>query len=130
MTLVVQEAANWLSLMERSDDQGRQRVVAAGRRRQRHRDDPGRSRRVRAGLCFQYANLGVVVGTPPVGPSVTDSDPSHWFVVVLDSDGDGVLEDVDKCAGTEFDGAPIVGPTVMGVGVGGLGSIGQRTRRG
>ena len=27
----------------------------------------------------QYVNLGEVVGTPPVGPDVTDSDPSHYF---------------------------------------------------
>ncbi|TVS09681.1 MAG: hypothetical protein EA424_26610, partial [Planctomycetaceae bacterium] len=27
----------------------------------------------------QYVNLGAVTGTPPVGPDVTDSDPSHYF---------------------------------------------------
>jgi hypothetical protein len=27
----------------------------------------------------QYANIGTVVGTPPSGPSATDSDPSHYF---------------------------------------------------
>ena len=27
----------------------------------------------------QYANLGSVTGTPPVGPPVTDSDPSHYI---------------------------------------------------
>ena len=27
----------------------------------------------------QYANIGTVVGTPPEGENVTDSDPSHYF---------------------------------------------------
>jgi hypothetical protein len=27
----------------------------------------------------QYANVGTVTGTPPVGPDVTDSDPSHYY---------------------------------------------------
>ncbi|MCC6457527.1 MAG: hypothetical protein IT328_21400 [Caldilineaceae bacterium] len=29
----------------------------------------------------QYANIGTVTGTPPDGPSVTDSNPSHYFGV-------------------------------------------------
>jgi len=32
----------------------------------------------------QYANIGTVVGTPPLGPNVTDSDPSHYFGILLD----------------------------------------------
>jgi len=27
----------------------------------------------------QYANVGTVTGTPPSGPSVSDTDPSHYF---------------------------------------------------
>ncbi len=27
----------------------------------------------------QYSNTGTVVGTPPTGPTVTDTDPSHYF---------------------------------------------------
>ncbi|MBT8137041.1 MAG: hypothetical protein KJO54_08530 [Gammaproteobacteria bacterium] len=30
----------------------------------------------------QYDNVGTVVGTPPVGPPVNDSDPSHYFGAV------------------------------------------------
>ena len=30
-------------------------------------------------VAGQYANLGSVTGTPPVGPPVTDSDPSHYI---------------------------------------------------
>jgi len=30
-------------------------------------------------VAGQYANIGTVVGTPPEGPNVTDSDPSHYF---------------------------------------------------
>lgn len=30
-------------------------------------------------VAGQYANIGTVVGTPPTGPNVTDSDPSHYF---------------------------------------------------
>jgi hypothetical protein len=30
-------------------------------------------------IAGQYANIGTVVGTPPSGPNVTDSDPSHYF---------------------------------------------------
>ena len=29
----------------------------------------------------QYANTGTATGTPPTGPNVTDSDPSHYFGV-------------------------------------------------
>jgi large repetitive protein len=29
----------------------------------------------------QYANMGTVTGTPPDGPNVTDSNPSHYFGV-------------------------------------------------
>lgn len=44
----MQETACWPSLMERFDGRGRQGVVAVGTWRQRHRDDPGRSRRVQS----------------------------------------------------------------------------------
>jgi hypothetical protein len=30
-------------------------------------------------VAGQYANIGTVVGTPPSGSNVTDSDPSHYF---------------------------------------------------
>lgn len=30
-------------------------------------------------VAGQYANIGTVVGTPPSGPNITDSDPSHYF---------------------------------------------------
>jgi hypothetical protein len=30
-------------------------------------------------VAGQYANLGDVVGTPPIGPPVADEDPSHYF---------------------------------------------------
>lgn len=30
-------------------------------------------------VAGQYANVGSVVGTPPSGPNVNDSDPSHYF---------------------------------------------------
>ena len=30
-------------------------------------------------VAGQYANTGSVTGTPPIGPDVTDSDPSHYF---------------------------------------------------
>lgn len=38
-------------------------------------------------LVGQYANIGTVSAQPPVGPPVTDTDPSHYFgqVVVLTS---------------------------------------------
>ena len=32
-------------------------------------------------VAGQYSNIGKVVGTPPTGPNVTDSDPSHYFGV-------------------------------------------------
>jgi hypothetical protein len=33
-------------------------------------------------VAGQYANIGIVVGTPPSGPNVTDSDPSHYFGII------------------------------------------------
>ncbi|MCP4656433.1 MAG: hypothetical protein GY856_13550 [bacterium] len=30
-------------------------------------------------MVGQYANVGVATGTPPSGPAVSDSDPSHYF---------------------------------------------------
>jgi uncharacterized repeat protein (TIGR01451 family) len=30
-------------------------------------------------VAGQYVNIGTVTGTPPVGPNVTDSNPSHYF---------------------------------------------------
>ncbi len=32
----------------------------------------------------QYANIGTVVGTPPSGPNVADSDPSHYYGITPD----------------------------------------------
>jgi uncharacterized repeat protein (TIGR01451 family) len=32
----------------------------------------------------QYANIGTVVGTPPTGSNVTDSDPSHYYGIASD----------------------------------------------
>jgi PKD repeat protein len=32
-------------------------------------------------IAGQYTNIGTVTGTPPVGPPVTASDPSHYFGV-------------------------------------------------
>lgn len=30
-------------------------------------------------VAGQYANIGTVIGTPPSGPNVSDTDPSHYF---------------------------------------------------
>ena len=30
-------------------------------------------------VAGQYSNIGTVFGTPPTGPNVSDSDPSHYF---------------------------------------------------
>jgi len=30
-------------------------------------------------VAGQYSNIGAVFGTPPTGPNVSDSDPSHYF---------------------------------------------------
>jgi len=35
-------------------------------------------------VAGQYSNIGTVVGTPPTGPNVTDSDPSHYFGLTPD----------------------------------------------
>ncbi len=43
---------------------------------------PGESWLYRAtgvAVAGQYSNIGTVVGTPPSGPNVTDSDPSHYY---------------------------------------------------
>ncbi len=32
----------------------------------------------------QYSNIGTVVGTPPLGSNVIDSDPSHYYGITLD----------------------------------------------
>jgi len=48
----------------------------------------------------QYANIGMVTGTPPAGPSVTAADPSHYFGFVpgqgTGAIGDRVWNDVNK----------------------------------
>jgi uncharacterized repeat protein (TIGR01451 family) len=35
-------------------------------------------------ILGQYANLGTVSGSPPTGPDVSDSDPSHYFGVEME----------------------------------------------
>lgn len=58
---------------------------------------------------FFYANVGEVVGTPPTGAEVTDSDPSHYFVsaapsiplqIVIEKATNG--EDADAAPGPEL----------------------------
>ena len=53
----------------------------------------------------QYANLGSVSGTPPVGPDVTDSDPSHHYGATAG------LDLVKKTNGQDADSAP--GPYIL-----------------
>lgn len=52
----------------------------------------------------QYANIGSVTGTPPVGPNVTDTDPSHYFglnpAVAIKKYTNG--EDADDITGPEI----------------------------
>ncbi|MFC1695440.1 hypothetical protein ACFL1C_04875 [Pseudomonadota bacterium] len=52
----------------------------------------------------QYANIGTVTGTPPVGPPVTDTDPSHYFGVassiVIEKATNG--EDADTAPGPQI----------------------------
>jgi hypothetical protein len=43
----------------------------------------------------QYANIGDVVGTPPVGANVTDMDPSHYFGVDPNIDIEKATNGVD-----------------------------------
>ncbi|NND59514.1 MAG: hypothetical protein HKN49_04525 [Gammaproteobacteria bacterium] len=43
----------------------------------------------------QYANLGSVTGTPPVGPPVTDEDPSHYFGATPSVDIEKLTNGVD-----------------------------------
>ncbi len=47
----------------------------------------------------QYANIGDVAGTPPVGPPVADSDPSHYF-------GESPAMDIEKSSPTSSLSAP------------------------
>lgn len=46
-------------------------------------------------VAGQYANIGTVVGTPPVGAQVTSSDPSHYFGYQPASVGNIVFGDID-----------------------------------
>ncbi len=48
----------------------------------------------------QYANIGTVVGTPPVGPPVTSKDPSHYFGYRPASVGNRVFGDIDPDGAT------------------------------
>lgn len=52
-------------------------------------------------ITGQYENNGTVTGTPPSGPDVSDTDPSHYFgnctgmigdFVWKDTDGDGIQD--------------------------------------
>jgi large repetitive protein len=56
-------------------------------------------------VAGQYANVGVAVGTPPVGPDVTDDDPSHYF-------GAAPSIDIEKATNGEDADAP-TGPVVL-----------------
>jgi len=40
-------------------------------------------------VAGQYANIGTATGTPPVGPNVSASDPSHYFGVETPDGGEG-----------------------------------------
>jgi plastocyanin len=53
----------------------------------------------------QYANLGSISGTPPVGPDVSDSDPSHYYGATAG------LDLVKKTNGQDADSAP--GPYIL-----------------
>ena len=60
-------------------------------------------------VAGQYANVGVATGTPPAGPPVAASDPSHYFGITFvineihadpsntqgDANGDGVVSATD-----------------------------------
>lgn len=48
----------------------------------------------------QYANIGTVIGTPPVGPNVTDNDPSHYFGYIPASLGNRVFGDINPNGST------------------------------
>ena len=59
-------------------------------------------------IAGQYANLGSVTGTPPVGEPVTDSDPSHYF-------GTAASIDIEKATNGEDADAP-TGPFIASGG--------------
>ena len=46
-------------------------------------------------VAGQYVNIGAVIGTPPVGPPVTSTDPSHYFGYQPASVGNLVFGDID-----------------------------------
>jgi plastocyanin len=46
-------------------------------------------------VAGQYANIGSVSGTPPTGPNVTDTDPSHYFGAEPGSIGDTIYYDLN-----------------------------------
>ncbi len=55
-------------------------------------------------VAGQYANIGAVSGTPPVGAAVTDEDPSHYF-------GSAPAIEIEKATnGEDADAAP--GPSI------------------
>ena len=55
----------------------------------------------------QYANMGTVVGTPPVGPNVAAADPSHYYGYVIPAPGIAIKkytngEDADTPTGPQI----------------------------
>ncbi len=52
-------------------------------------------------VAGQYANIGTVSGTPPVGAAVTDSDPSHYYGLAAGIDIEKATngEDADTATG-------------------------------
>jgi hypothetical protein len=58
----------------------------------------------------QYKNIGTVTGTPPSGPNVTDSDPSHYFG--QEKSSPKVAIDIEKYTNGEDADVP-TGPTIL-----------------
>ncbi|MBW6469060.1 MAG: hypothetical protein K0B85_07895 [Coriobacteriia bacterium] len=53
-------------------------------------------RRYGGATAGQYANIGTATGTPPVGPDVTDSDPSHYLGLYPEIDIDKTTNGSDE----------------------------------